>query len=216
MLLQLTLHNLALIEHAELELNSGFNVITGETGAGKSLILDALQLCTGAKTDGSLIRHGQSQAEVFAEFAIAHLPEVQDWLVEQSHAKAGEIEDSLIIRRQLIDAGSGTIRSKIWLNGSPMSLNELKALGNLLVNIHSQHAQHQLLRPQFILEWLDSATGLTAQAEVVKTAFQHYEKLKHTAQQQSQDAKLREQQILLLTNQLADIEPIIGGGLWAN
>lgn len=210
MLLQLTLHNLALIEHAELELNSGFNVITGETGAGKSLILDALQLCTGAKTDGSLIRHGQSQAEVFAEFAIAHLPEVQDWLVEQSHAKVGEIDDSLIIRRQLIDAGSGTIRSKIWLNGSPMSLNELKALGNLLVNIHSQHAQHQLLRPQFILEWLDSATGLTAQAEVVKTAFQHYEKLKHTAQQQSQDAKLREQQILLLTNQLADIEPIIG------
>lgn len=210
MLLQLTLHNLALIEQAELELHSGFNVITGETGAGKSLILDALQLATGSKTDGSLIRHGQSQAEVYAEFDIQRLPAVQDWLVQQSHTKVGESEETVIIRRQLIDAGGGTIRSKIWLNGSPISLNELKTLGSLLVNIHSQHAQHQLLRPQFILEWLDSALGLTQQANKVREAFMNYDQLKQRAKQQTQDAKLRDQQILLLTNQLADIEPILG------
>lgn len=210
MLTQLTLQNLALIEQAELDFHTGFNVITGETGAGKSLILDALQLCTGAKTDGSLIRHGQTQAEVFAEFDIRRLPAVQAWLVEQSHTTAEEIEDTLLIRRQLVDAGNSTIRSKIWLNGSPLSLNELKTLGHLLVNIHSQHAQHQLLRPQFILEWLDSATGLTQQAVQLKHAYLQYDKLKRTAKQQTQDAKLRDQQILLLNNQLADIEPILG------
>ncbi len=205
MLIQLTLQHLALVERAELELHAGFNVITGETGAGKSLLLDALQLCVGGRADGGLIRHGQTQAEVYAEFDIRDLPQVQAWLNEQSHP----LEDTLLIRRQLTD-NQGSIRSKIWLNGTPTSLNELKTLGSMLVNIHSQHAQQSLLRPGFITEWLDSATGLTSHAHAVRMAFLSYEKLKNTAHRHAQESLLREQKIQNLTSRLDDIEPIIG------
>lgn len=206
MLTQLTLQNLALVENAELEMHAGFNVITGETGAGKSLLLDALSLCVGGRTDGGLIRHGQSNAEVFAEFDISNLPAVKTWLRAQDYQWE---DDTLLIRRQLL-IGNNTVRSKAWLNGSPISLNELKVLGNLLVNIHSQHAQQSLLRPQFVLEWLDSATGLTAQAVAVRYAYQVYDNLKNQAARDAKDEQLRLQRIQLLANQLADIEPIAG------
>lgn len=204
MLTQLTLQNLALVEHAEIQMHQGFNVITGETGAGKSLLLDALQLCLGGRTDAGLIRHGKSSAEAFAEFDLSQLPNAKTWL----HAQNYEIDDNcLLIRRQLTQQ-NGTVRSKAWLNGSPISMNELKTLGNLLVNIHSQHAQHSLLRPQFVMEWLDSATGLNPLATSVRHAFLHYDKLKSQAERHAKDEQLRRQQIQLLENQLADIEPI--------
>ncbi|ELA09228.1 DNA repair protein RecN [Moraxella macacae 0408225] len=204
MLIQLTLQNLALMEYAEIQMHQGFNVITGETGAGKSLLLDALQLCVGGRTDVSLIRHGKSSAEIFAEFDICQLPDVQAWLQTQNY----KIDDNcLLIRRQLSQQNK-TVRSKAWLNGSPISINELKILGNLLVNIHSQHAQHSLLQPQFVTKWLDSATGLTSLATSVYQAFLHYEKLKSQAKHHAKDEQFRLQQIQLLENQLADIEPI--------
>ena len=204
MLTQLTLQNLALVTHAEIEMNAGFNIITGETGAGKSLLLDALTLCVGGRSDAGLIRHGQTTADAFAEFNIGQLPEVMAWLSEQNYPFEG---DTLLIRRQLANQ-NGTLRSKAWLNGMPISMNELKILGGLLVNIHSQHAQQSLLRPQFVMEWLDSATGLNSQASDVKQAFLQYERLKSQAAQHAKDEQLRQQQIQLLSNQLADIEPI--------
>lgn len=205
MLMQLTLQNLALAERAEMPLHAGFNVITGETGAGKSLLLDALQLCIGGRTDAGLIRHGCETTEVFAEFDIGKLTTVKNWLSENSY---NIDDDSLLIRRQLSNQ-NGTVRSKAWLNGSPVSLAELKNLGLLLVNIHSQHAQHSLLQPQFVIEWLDHATGLNPLAQSVKQAFLHYEKLKNEAENQQKDEKYRQQQIQLLQNQLADVEPIL-------
>lgn len=204
MLTHLTLQNLALVKHSEFDLNTGFNVITGETGAGKSLLLDALQLCVGGRTDAGLIRHGQTTADVFAEFDIQQLPTVQTWLTEQAYS----FDDNMLLIRRQISNQNGNVRSKAWLNGSPISINELKILGNLLVNIHTQHAQQSLLRPHFVMEWLDSATGLTQQALAVKHAFQHYENLKQQAQRQAKDEQFRQQQIQLLNNQLVDIEPI--------
>ena len=204
MLTQLTLQNLALVTNAEIEMNAGFNIITGETGAGKSLLLDALTLCVGGRSDAGLIRHGQTTADAFAEFNIGQLPEVMAWLSEQNYPFE---DDTLLIRRQLANQ-NGTLRSKAWLNGMPISMNELKTLGGLLVNIHSQHAQQSLLRPQFVMEWLDSATGLNSQASDVKQAFLQYERLKSQAAQHAKDEQLRQQQIQLLSNQLADIEPI--------
>lgn len=204
MLTQLTLQNLALVTHAEIEMNAGFNIITGETGAGKSLLLDALTLCVGGRSDAGLIRHGQTTADAFAEFNIGQLPEVMAWLSGQNYPFE---DDTLLIRRQLANQ-NGTLRSKAWLNGMPISMNELKTLGGLLVNIHSQHAQQSLLRPQFVMEWLDSATGLNSQASDVKQAFLQYERLKSQAAQHAKEEQLRQQQIQLLSNQLADIEPI--------
>ena len=204
MLIQLTLQNLALVEHAELMLDAGFNVITGETGAGKSLLLDALTLCVGGRTDGGLIRHGKPSAEVYAEFDISGLPQAKAWLAQQNY----NADDNVILIRRQLSEQNGNVRSKAWLNGSPISLNELKTLGGLLVNIHSQHAQHSLLRPQFVVEWLDSATGLNSLADHVKNAFHDYETLKQQADSLARDEKLRQQQILLLTNQLEDIAPI--------
>lgn len=205
MLIELTLRNLALIEQAQLTLGTGFHVITGETGAGKSLLLDALALCVGGRTDGGLIRHGSTSAEVVAEFDVRALPLVQAWLTEQAY---DDDDGRILLRRQLSQQGN-SVRSKAWLNGTPISLNELKTLGSLLVNIHSQHAQHSLLRPQFVLEWLDSAAGLQTQAHAVRQAFGTYEHLKQQAERHAQDDKLRQQQLALLNNQLADVEPLL-------
>lgn len=204
MLTHLTLQNLALVKHSELDLHAGFNVITGETGAGKSLLLDALQLCVGGRTDAGLIRHGQTTADVFAEFDISQLENVKTWLMEQSYP----IDDNMLLIRRQIANQNGSVRSKAWLNGSPISMNELKILGNLLVNIHTQHAQQSLLRPNFVMEWLDSATGLSQQALDVKNAFSHYEQLKQQAERHAKDEQFRQQKIQLLTSQLSDIEPI--------
>ena len=138
MLISLTLHQFALIVQHELSLAEGFNVITGETGAGKSLLLDALSLCVGERADSAMVRHGAAHADIYAQFEVTDNRLVAEWF--DDHDRALD-EPEVLIRRQLSHTG----RSKAWLNGSPVSLAELKSLGVLLVNIHSQHAQQALL-----------------------------------------------------------------------
>lgn len=202
MLHALTLHNFALIETLEISFHHGFNVITGETGAGKSLILDALSLCVGGRADSAMIRHGASVADVYAHFVVQD-DSVQAWFLQnQRDWEGGE----LLIRRQLSDNG----RSKAWLNGVPVSLAELKTLGALLVNIHSQHAGLELLKPQFALAWLDSVGNLATQANTVKTAYQAWQSLLVQAKSHHSQLTARLDRIDLLTGKLADIAPLLG------
>lgn len=202
MLLNLSLHQFALIAKHELPLVSGFNVITGETGAGKSLLLDALSLCIGERADISMVRHGAESADIYAEFDIAQNKAIQGWFTQHDRTLD---EDEILIRRQLTANG----RSKAWLNGLPVSLSELKSLGKLLVNIHGQHAQQELLKPVYVLDWLDSMAGLDKLAVQTQQAYQAHQRLKRKASDIASADTQRLDKMAFLESQLADIEPLL-------
>src|SRR5699024_9721808 len=165
MLVSLTLQQFALIAQHELSMAEGFNVITGETGAGKSLLLDALSLCVGERADSAMVRHGAAYADIYAQFDVENNDVVAEWFAKNERSLE---EPEVLIRRQLSNTG----RSKAWLNGTPVSLAELKSLGALLVNIHSQHAQQALLKPQFVVQWLDEMAQITPLAVQTTSSYQ--------------------------------------------
>lgn len=202
MLVSLTLNNLALIDEHEIGFDEGFNVITGETGAGKSLILDALSLCVGERADAGLVRHGTQEACVFAQFDITDNEQVTQWFATNERTLE---EDTLLIRRKIGSNG----RSKSWINGVPASISELKSLGGILVNIHSQHAGLELLKPQFVLDWLDKMGGLHTLKQATKQAYQDYQTLFKQAIDIKNQSAQRADRIALLSTKLADIEPLL-------
>ncbi len=202
MLVSLTLHQFALIAQHELNVAEGFNVITGETGAGKSLLLDALSLCVGERADSAMVRHGAAHADIYAQFDVDNNSVVAEWFAKNDRALE---ESEVLIRRQLSNNG----RSKAWLNGSPVSLAELKSLGSLLVNIHSQHAQQALLKPQFVVQWLDEMAQITALATQTVSSYQVYQQLKRRADEMASREEQRKDRIQLLQSQIADIAPLL-------
>ena len=202
MLISLTLHQFALIVQHELSLAEGFNVITGETGAGKSLLLDALSLCVGERADSAMVRHGAAHADIYAQFEVTDNRLVAEWF--DDHDRALD-EPEVLIRRQLSHTG----RSKAWLNGSPVSLAELKSLGVLLVNIHSQHAQQALLKPQFVVQWLDEMANLKPLAMQTATSYQQLQQLQRQAKDIASREAQRQDRIQLLQSQLADVTPLL-------
>lgn len=202
MLTSLTLENLALIEQKEISFDARFNVITGETGAGKSLILDALSLCAGERADSGMVRHGCEEASVFGEFDVTNNEHVAAWFEEHDRSLD---DDVLLIRRKISAQG----RSKSWINGVPASISELKSLGAILVNIHSQHAGLELLKPQFVVDWLDRIGKLGDLKSATKTAFHHYQTLKKQADDARSQSAQRADRMALLSAKLADIEPLL-------
>ena len=202
MLVSLTLHQFALIAQHELSMAEGFNVITGETGAGKSLLLDALSLCVGERADSAMVRHGAAHADIYAQFDVENNSVVTEWFAKNDRALE---EPEALIRRQLSNTG----RSKAWLNGTPVSLAELKSLGTLLVNIHSQHAQQALLKPQFVVQWLDEMAQITPLAMQTAGSYQTYQQLKRRADEMASREAQRQDRIQLLQSQLSDIAPLL-------
>lgn len=136
MLSHLTLQDFAVVSRAELAFGTGMTVVSGETGAGKSLLVDALMWLTGARADAGIVRHGAERAELAAEFDLSDAPAAVDWLREN------ELDDDAACQlRRVIRADGG---SRAWINGRPATLGQLSALGALLVEIHGQH-EHQAL-----------------------------------------------------------------------
>ena len=130
MLTHLTLINFALADRLAIDIESGFNVLTGETGAGKSLLLDALSACLGERTDTNYVRYGADKADVTATFSYHDGSPEAEWLKQQElDDESGEIH----LRRVIFATG----RSKAWINGRPSSLSELKEIGRLLVQLYS-------------------------------------------------------------------------------
>lgn len=209
MLHTITLKNVALAKAADVSLETGFNVITGETGAGKSLLLDAINLCIGSRADSGLVRHGAEKAEVYAEFVLDNAPSQQQAV--QSWCNAHDIdielasEPELLIRRQVQANG----RSKAWLNGMPVSSGQLKTLGQHLVQMHSQHAQHELLKPAFVVSWLDSLAKTDGLRVQMQTAWKHYAELKNQVDSAKSDSAARQDKIMLLTSKIADVAEVV-------
>lgn len=200
MLQSLSLHQFALIEKLDITFHQGFNVITGETGAGKSLLLDALSLCVGGRADSAMVRHGANFADLYAEFE-ADNALIHRWFELNERT----FESPIILRRKISEQG----RSQAWINGVPASLAELKSLGVLLVNIHSQHASLELLKPHFVIEWLDEVAGIKQLSDKVKAAFHQYQTLMDEQAQSLSQMNARTDKIDLLTAKLNDIEPLL-------
>jgi DNA repair protein RecN (Recombination protein N) len=151
---RIVLRDFVIISELELDLERGFTVLTGETGAGKSILVDALQLVTGARADVGVIREGAARTDVSAEFDNA--PGLQA-LLEEAGFDAG---DSLLLRRTVDTQG----KSRAWVNGSPATAQQLRTLGEQLIDIHGQHAWQSLTRPDAVRGLLDAYAQLSTQA----------------------------------------------------
>lgn len=163
MLLTLSIRNFVIVESLELEFAPGFTVLTGETGAGKSILIDALLLALGERGDADVVREGATRAEIAAEFRPK--ADVAAWLGEQ----ALEADDAAVLLvRRTIDAGG---RSRSFVNGTPVTLAQLRELGELLLDVHGQHAHQSLLKPAAQLQLLDEHGGLTAERREVAAVF---------------------------------------------
>ncbi len=151
MLRRLTLRDFVIVPELEVEFDSGFSVLTGETGAGKSILVDALQLALGSRGDVGLLREGSSRAEVSAEFD-ALSAALKPWLEEAGF----DAQDSLLLRRTLDAQG----KSRAWINGSPATIAQLREAAEQLVEIHGQHAWQRLTRAGDARALLDAQAGI--------------------------------------------------------
>ena len=163
MLRALSIRNFVVVESLDLDVPPGFTVLTGETGAGKSILLDALGLLLGDRFELRQLRPGADRAELSAEFEVDDAPAVHAWLAEQDLAG----EDALIVRR-VLDAGG---RSRAWINGRPATLAQLAELGERLVALHGQHAHQALATPDAQRALVDAFGGFTALTREVGEAW---------------------------------------------
>ena len=162
MLRTLSIHDFVIVDAIELELGSGFTVFTGETGAGKSILIDALALALGGRGDASVVREGAGKADISAEFATSS--EADAWLEVNEF---GAEDHSVLLRRVIDNAG----RSKAYINGVAATATQLRDLGELLVDIHGQHAHQSLLKAEAQRALLDSQAGLSEDTKAVGAAF---------------------------------------------
>ncbi len=167
MLNRLNIRDFVIVDRLELEFDKGFSVLSGETGAGKSIMIDALSMVLGERADAGLVRQGCAKAEVSAEFIISENGPARE-LLEQ----ADLIEDDMCLLRRLIDASG---RTRAWVNGRPATVQQLRTLGAHLVDIHGQHEHQSLSRPQAQRTLLDAYAGATRLARQVAAAWQAWQ-----------------------------------------
>ena len=185
MLRTLTIRDFVIVESIELEFSSGFSVFTGETGAGKSILIDALQLALGGRGDASVVREGAPKADITADFSVSGA--AQAWLEQNEFALD---EGGALLRRVIDNAG----RSKAFINGVAATATQLRDLGDLLVDIHGQHAHQSLLKADAQRALLDNQAafkdaGAGADAQAVAAAFKSWRALSKQRHEFETDAK---------------------------
>jgi DNA repair protein RecN (Recombination protein N) len=201
MLQTLTIQNLALIEKLSLDFHSGFTTLTGETGAGKSILLDALGLALGERADSGLVRHGTPRADITADFEVQDLPQVQAWLADNEF----DDEGNCLLRRTLTPEG----RSKAYINGLPASISQLKGLSDLLIDIHGQHEHQSLLHSNKQLELLDAYANHPKLLEATQQAYQQWQSLKKRYKTLHEQQSDRQSQLDLLNFQLKEFDKVM-------
>ncbi len=200
MLSQLTIRNYAIVEALDLELQGGMTVVSGETGAGKSIMLDALALALGARAESGTVRAGAERAEVTAAFNLSTIPEAQHWLQKNELEQEGDC----YLRRVITREG----RSRCYINGRPSPIAAVRELGQFLVDIHGQHEHQRLLKKEHHRSLLDAFAGADDLASEVSAQYRRWRKLAtelHRLTEQSEEQTARVQ---LLGYQLEELEQL--------
>ncbi|MCL2022111.1 MAG: DNA repair protein RecN [Betaproteobacteria bacterium] len=200
MLLRLTVRDFVVVDRLELEFASGFTALTGETGAGKSILVDALALALGERADPGLVRSGRERAEIAAVFALT--PSVEAWLREQDFPA----DDEELLLRRVVEAGG---RSRAYINGSPASAQQLKGVCEMLVDIHGQHAHQSLLRVEAQRELLDAHGNLSALAREVGIAWKNWRELAERLEVARSGMKAGREERDMLAWQIEELEKAV-------
>ena len=200
MLNQIYIRNFAIIEQLELDLKQGMSVMTGETGAGKSILVDALGLVLGDRADSNVVRHGAKRAEICAYFDIEKLNHVQTWLKDHDFDSA----DECVLRRIISAEG----RSRGYINGSPSPLQLMKQLGEMLVDIHGQHQHQSLLKPDVQRNLLDDYAGNKTLADQIQTIFQQWQDSNQQLATLRQNARQKDARLELLRFHTQELEAL--------
>jgi DNA repair protein RecN (Recombination protein N) len=208
MLRHLAIRDFVIVDRLELEFSPGFGALTGETGAGKSILIDALALALGDRADAGVVRAGCDKAEVAATFDIAGLPQVSAWL-SANDLDAG---DELILRR-VLDAGG---RSRGYINGSSATAQQMREVGEFLVDIHGQHAHQSLLRGDAQRVLFDTHAGLSDPAQQVATAWRAWREAEQALKSAATGAESLEREREQLEWQVRELDTLaFSGDEWA-
>jgi DNA repair protein RecN (Recombination protein N) len=197
MLSHLQIRDFAIVEAVEVELGSGFTALTGETGAGKSILVDALLLAVGGRADSGAVRHGAERAEVTASFEVSANPPALAWLAEQQIEHDGEV----LLRRTVAADG----RSRAYVNGQSMPVQSLRGLGELLVDVHGQLEFQSLSRRSYQRELLDGSGGLQAHVAAMRQAYRDWKALDLERAAFEARGRDRERRLELLEHYVAEL-----------
>ena len=201
MLKFLSIRDFVIVESLDLDFSTGFTALTGETGAGKSILIDALSLALGERGDAGMVRNGCDKAEIAAEFDITALPQLQAWLVEQEL----QGDEGVCLLRRTLDAGG---RSRGFINGSSATLQQMREAGTLLLDIHGQHAHQSLLGADAQRDLLDSHAGLNKDSEQVAESYKAWQSLHRRRTQLEQNAEAVAAERELLAFQRRELETL--------
>lgn len=200
MLMNLQVRDFAIVEKIDIEFDAGMTVLTGETGAGKSILVDALGLVLGERGSAQLVRDGAKRAEFSAQFDITNLPLVRAWLEEQ----ALDLDGDCLLRRAINSDG----RSRAFINGNAVPLSQLKSLGELLLDIHGQHFHQSLGRRAIQRDLLDHFGGLLEQRAAVATRYSEWKAVAQRLEKLLGADADRASRIDLLTFQLQELDTL--------
>ncbi len=201
MLRRLVLRDVVIVAELEIELGAGFTVLTGETGAGKSILIDALQLALGQRADAAMVREGATRAEVSAEFDSPK--PLAGWLEEAGFA----VDETLLLRRTVDAQG----KSRAWINGSPATVAQLREAADFLVDIHGQHAWQSLTRPAAVRTLLDTQAGAdTAALNAAWQAWRQALAALDTARGQRDTLERERERLAWQVGELAKLAPTEG------
>ena len=200
MLNHIRIRNFAIIDHLDLDFKNKLTTLTGETGAGKSILLGALGLLLGDRADSDSVRAGSSKAEISAEFDISELPEVINWL----QSKELDADGDCLLRRRLSADG----RSRAFINGSPAPLQDMRQLGEMLVDIHGQHEHQSLMKPDMQRQLLDDYAQHGKLLNDVNNVFQDWNTKKEKLNELQAACKDKNDRLDLLKYQVSELEDL--------
>ncbi|HEX5127135.1 MAG TPA: DNA repair protein RecN, partial [Rhodocyclaceae bacterium] len=191
MLRRLLISDFVLVDRLELDFRPGFGVLTGETGAGKSILLDALALLLGERAEAGVVRAGSERADVAAEFDLPEKSPAKAWLLSQDF----NADENEVLIRRVVDSGG---RSRAYVNGMPATAAQLRDLGEFLADIHGQHAHHALLRGDAQRQLLDAHAGLSELAREVATLYKTWQAARRAREEaeQGQASLVHERELL--------------------
>lgn len=204
MLTTLIVKNFTLVEHLEVDFNKGMTALTGETGAGKSLIVDALAMALGDRADTDRIRNNCDRAEVSAVFESDTSPQTRQWLKNNDFETVNQNSEEYLLRRVLTKEG----RSRGYINGQPATMQQLRELGEFLIDIHSQHEHQSLLRKETHRKILDDFAGCSQLTNEIKQQYYQWAAAKHQLEQLENDSDERIARRDLLSFQLSELEQL--------